>query len=107
MDGSSDVWMLPKLFTGRHPFSGLATPVITSKIMGGEHPARPQEVQELGLMDSMWEMTVRCWHWDPAQQPKMMEVVRLVREWPVFLSLHGMSIITYLLQLWDSSYLES
>ena len=76
--------MLPKVFTGRNPFSELTTPVIISKIMDGVRPTRPQEAQELGLTDSVWDMTVRCWRRDPAQRPVMMEVVRLVREWLVF-----------------------
>jgi len=76
--------MLPKVFTGGHPFGELTTPVITSKIMDGGRPARPQEAQGLGLTDSVWEMTVRCWRQDPPQRPTMTEVVRLAREWPVF-----------------------
>ena len=52
--------------------------------MGGDRPARPQEAQEQGLTDSVWDMTVHCWHQDPPQRPTMTEVVRLVREWPVF-----------------------
>ena len=48
--------------------------------MGGERPVRPQEGQELGLTDSMWDTTVRCWNQDPAQRPTMAEVVELLRE---------------------------
>ena len=48
--------------------------------MNGERPTRPQEAQELGLTDSMWDMTVRCWHQDPAKRPTMTEVVELLRE---------------------------
>ena len=76
--------MLPQVFTGRHPFGELTTPVIISKIMDGGRPARPQEAQGLGLTGSVWDMTVRCWHQDPVQRPTMTEVVRLTREWPVF-----------------------
>ena len=47
--------------------------------MSGERPARPQK-KEFGLTDSMWDMTVRCWHQDPAQRPAMTEVVGLLRE---------------------------
>jgi len=77
--------MLPKVFTGGHPFSELTTPIITSKIINGGRPARPQEAQGLGLTNSVWEMTVRCWHQDPVQRPTMTEVVRLACEWPVSL----------------------
>ena len=48
--------------------------------MGGGQPARPQGARELGLTDSIWDMTVRCWHQDPAQRPTMTGVVRLLRE---------------------------
>ena len=52
--------------------------------MNGGWPARPQDAQELGLTDSVWDMTVRCWHQDPAQRPMMTEVVKLARELSVF-----------------------
>ena len=45
--------MLPKVFMGGHPFGELATLVITSKIINGGRPARPQEAQGLGLTDSV------------------------------------------------------
>ena len=52
-------------------------------IIDGKRPDRPQEVQGLGLTDSVWGMVVRCWGQDPAQRPGMTEVVRLLREWSV------------------------
>ena len=52
--------------------------------MGGERPARPQEVQGLGLTDSLWEVTLRCWQQDPAHRPTVTEVVEFLREWSVF-----------------------
>ena len=72
--------MLPQAFTGRRPFGELTTPVITSKIMDGSRPACPQGAQGLSLTDSVWDMTVRCWHQDPTQRPTMTGVVRLLRE---------------------------
>ena len=45
-----------------------------------EWQARPQVVPKLGLTDSLWDMTVRCWRQDPTQRPKMMEVVELLDE---------------------------
>ena len=84
LEGSSDARILCKVFTGRPPFSESTTPVITSKIMGDKRPARPQEGQELALTDSVWDMTIRCWHQDPAQRPTMTEVVEIVRKWLAF-----------------------
>ena len=80
MDGLPDVWILPKVFTGRPPFSEYPTHLIILKIMGGERPGRLQEGQELGLTDSMWDVVVRCWNQDPVQRPLMTEVVGLLRK---------------------------
>ena len=82
--GSPDIGMVPQAFTGRPPFSEFTAPVITSRIIDGKRPARPQEAQKLGLTDSVWDTTVRCWHQDPIQRPTMMEVVRVLREWSAF-----------------------
>jgi len=57
-------------------------------IMGGNRPARPRDAQELGLTDSVWDMTVRCWQQDPAHRPTMAGVVGLLREWLVFFPLY-------------------
>jgi len=46
----------------------------------GERPVFPQEAQKLGLTDSIWDMTVRCWLQDPAQRPAMTEVIGLLQE---------------------------
>ena len=76
--------MVPQAFTGRRPFSEFTAPVITSMIIDGKRPARPRGAEKLGLTDSVWDMTVRCWRQDPAHRPTMAKVVRLLREWPVF-----------------------
>ena len=53
-------------------------PDIISKISNGTRPDPPQGAQEWGLPDSLWEMTLRCLHTDPAQQPNMTEVIGLL-----------------------------
>ena len=79
-----------------------------SKIINGKHPAYPQGARELGLTNSVWDMMVRCWHNNPGQRPKMTEVIRLAREWPVLsLPLHGINIMTCFLQLQDGCFVDS
>ena len=51
--------------------------------MEGERPARPWEVQELGLVDSVWTMTLSCWQENPVDRPATGEVVGFLREWSV------------------------
>jgi len=77
MDCSPNVCIPHKVFTGVPPFSEFATPVVISKIMDGERPARP-EAQE--LTDSMWDMVIQCWDQDPARRPTMTEVIGHLRE---------------------------
>lgn len=51
--------------------------------MNGQRPDRPEKGQELGLKDSVWDMTVRCWDQDPAQRPTMAEVTGFLHEFLV------------------------
>jgi len=51
--------------------------------MEGERPARPWEAQELGLVDSVWTMTLSCWQENPVDRPATAEVVGFLREWLV------------------------
>ena len=81
MNSSPDIRISTKVFTGGYPFSGLTEMAISLKIMGGERPARPPGAQELGLTDSVWNMTCKCWRQDPARRPTVTEVVGLLREW--------------------------
>jgi len=104
-EGSPDVRILRKVFTGRPPFSESTTPVINSNIMGAKRPARSQEGQELALTDSVWDMTIRCWHQDPAQRPTMTEVVGIVRKWLAF-PLSPWNQHHDILQLQDGGYSE-
>ena len=83
-----------KAFTGKHPFSDFTDMVAVSKIMDGERPLRPREAQELGLTDSVWDMTLRCWQRDPAHRPAIMEVVGSLRERSVYCLSNGTSTVT-------------
>ena len=75
------IWVPPKAFTGEFPFSQFLTlAAISSKISDGIRPDRPQGAEKLGLTVSLWEMTCRCWHQDPAQRPNITEVAGLLRE---------------------------
>jgi len=51
--------------------------------MSGERLARPHEAQGLGLVDSVWDMTISCWQQDPSNRPTAAEVVEFLHEWPV------------------------
>jgi len=57
------------------------------KITCGERPVRPLGTEDLGLVDSVWDMTLSCWRQDPVHRPPMEKVVRFLREWLAF-SLH-------------------
>ena len=93
--------MVPQAFTGRRPFNELTAPDITSEVINDRRPARPQEAQGLGLTDPVWDMTVRCWDQDPARRPIMVDVVRLLREWPVLSLPRWMEVLMWFLQLQD------
>jgi len=68
------------------------------KIVAGERPVRPQGTQELGLVDSVWNMMVDCWQQDPARRPTTVAVVWFLREWSVA-SPHRIYVLICLPQL--------
>ena len=49
--------------------------------MDGERPVRPRGARKLGLVDSVWNMTLSCWQHDPAHRPTTARVVGFLREW--------------------------
>ena len=75
--------VLPKVFTGKYSSGEFAASAITSKVLAGTRPDRPQGTRILGLTDLLWDMTVRCWHQLHARRPNMMEVVGLLRKMPI------------------------
>ena len=72
-----------------------------SKVLSGERPDRPDEAQQLGLVDQLWYMVERCWQHDPDRRPVMATVVGSLREWS-FISPHVTNLLTYFLQLCDT-----
>jgi len=68
------------------------------KIMEGERPVRPWEAQELGLVDSVWNMADNCWQQNPDIRPTMATVVGFLRDWSV-VSLRTINIIISFPQL--------
>ena len=68
---------MPKVFTGI-PVSD------NKKIRDVAHTMRNEglgdSLKELGLTDSLLEMTLRCMHPDPCERPDMTEVVGLLRK---------------------------
>jgi len=67
--------------------------------MEGERPVRPWEVQELGLVDSVWGMTLRCWQESPTDRPATAEVVGFLREWSVVPLSHTIGVLMCFPQL--------
>jgi len=61
----------------------MKSPLIIFKFITGKRPGRPQEARELGLVDSVWDMTLSCWQQVPSHRPTAAGVVEFLREWPV------------------------
>lgn len=66
-----------------HPFNGFKPWPVALKIIKGERPSRPQGAEGFGLVDPVWDMTLRCWQQEPTYRPAVAEVVGLLHEWPV------------------------
>ena len=65
-----------EVYTGRVPFSGEPAATVPSLVLKGERPEMPQDAEQVGLTDDIWEFLKRCWHQNPKKRPATKEVVR-------------------------------
>ena len=61
--------------------SELDAPSVVMRIVYGERPGRPEGAQQLGLVEPVWDMMVRCWQGEPTHRPAMTTVVGFLRDW--------------------------
>lgn len=59
----------------RIPFYQYANSVIPGRVLGGDRPERPQGAERAGFTDDVWDVLGRCWEPQPANRPKVEDVL--------------------------------
>lgn len=58
-----------EVFSVQLPFVGYSDAEAARLISNGSRPDRPQNAQDVGLTDEVWELLKKCWHQRPTQRP--------------------------------------
>ena len=62
-----------QVFSGRVPFYDVQIPIISTHIMNGYRPKRPDHPK---LTDALWELTKKCWAPRAQDRPEIVAVVK-------------------------------
>jgi len=68
-----------EVLTGMHPFSNYNNLIVTSKIIEGKHPGRPEGEGGVWFTNDLWEMLEQCWSTQPERRPAINAVLQCLR----------------------------
>jgi len=69
-----------EVLTSKPPFSNYNSLIVTSKIVEGERPGRPQGGEGVWFTNDLWEMLERCWSPQPERRPTIDTVLRRLEQ---------------------------
>ena len=69
-----------EVFSGRVPLYQYPSFAIPGKVIGGSRPERPQEEEGVWFTDDVWEVLTRCWAPQPANRPRIKDVLQGLEE---------------------------
>lgn len=65
-----------EVLSGRIPFYQYPNFVIPGKVVEGERPERPQDMEGVWFTDGVWEVLERCWTPQPRNRPNIEDVLQ-------------------------------
>ena len=69
-----------QVLTGRCPFYPRKEGEIMFAVISGERPRKPENAEEIGMMEVVWGLLKECWKDDRMARPTIAEVHRRFRE---------------------------
>ena len=69
-----------EVLTGRIPFSRYSKYAAITKVLRGEQPERPQEMEEKWFTDDVWGILEWCWEPIPSDRPSIENVLQHLEE---------------------------
>lgn len=64
-----------QVFTGRWPFFPKRETEIIHAVISGERPPRPENAEEIGMTDVVWELLEECWREDRMTRPDISKIL--------------------------------
>ena len=66
-----------QVLTGRWPFFPKRETEITHAIVSGERPSKPENANEIGLTEVVWDLLEECWREDRTTRPDISKLLRI------------------------------
>ena len=64
-----------QVLTGRYPFHPRRESEVMHLVISGERPPKPENADEIGMTDVVWDLLVECWREDRTKRPDTLEVL--------------------------------
>jgi len=68
-----------EVLTGKPPFPNYNSLIVTSKIIEGKRPGRPEGEEGVWFTNDIWEMLEQCWSSQPERRPTVDAVLRCLK----------------------------
>ena len=65
-----------QVLTGKLPFSQRRKARVMYAVMLGERPAKPENAEEIGMTDVVWDLLRGCWEEERTTRPNVAEVLK-------------------------------
>ena len=67
-----------QVLTGKRPFRPMRKAGIIRAVISGERPAKPENAEEIGMTDALWNLLRDCWQEDRITRPDIFDVFRRI-----------------------------
>ena len=65
-----------QVLTGQWPFYPKREGEIMSAVMLGERPPKPEDPENIGMTEDVWELVTECWRGDRTKRPVILEILK-------------------------------
>ena len=69
-----------QVLTGKRPFCPMRNAGIIRAVISGERPAKPENAEEVGMTDAVWNLLRECWKEDRTTRPTIGDIEDWIRD---------------------------
>jgi len=65
-----------QVLTGQWPFYPKREAEVVLAVVSGERPPKPENAEEIGMTEAVWDLMEKCWREDRTKRPDASQVLR-------------------------------
>ena len=63
-----------QVWTGKRPFRPMRKAAVIRAVISGERPAKPENAEEIGMTDALWNLLRECWSENGPTRPDISDI---------------------------------